>query len=328
MTSSLSVKILGRDEVFYMQKKIAMIEENENFFDEIFELFVVSKTANGVSDATLRNYHYHRKAISKYLDTNRPISEITKRDLERMIVDMKKDGIKHNSIATYVRFLRTIFNWCEAEEIAVPKLKNLKEKEVVKETYTDAELEKLLRKPKKGCDFGEYRTWVIINFLLNSGCRAATARNIKNKDVDLDGMRVVFRHNKNGKIQTIPLCSIMASILKDYMKIRKGKPDDFLFCDVYGGELTENALRHAVANYNKSRGVSSTSVHKFRHTFARKYLMDCGGNAFTLQKLMGHSTLNMTKRYCALYDADIARDYDMHSPLTQIKKDRERIARR
>ena len=28
MTSSLSVKILGRDEVFYMQKKIAMIEEN------------------------------------------------------------------------------------------------------------------------------------------------------------------------------------------------------------------------------------------------------------------------------------------------------------
>jgi len=120
----------------------------------------------------------------------------------------------------------------------------------------------------------------------------------------------------------------MASILKDYMKIRKGKPDDFLFCDVYGGVLTEDAMRHAIAHYNKSRGVSTTSVHKFRHTFARKYLMDCGGNAFTLQKLMGHSTLNMTKRYCALYDADIARDYDMHSPLTQIKKDRERIARR
>lgn len=328
MTSSLTLKFLGRDEVLFMLKKIAMNDENDNFFDEIFELFVVSKTANGVSDATLRNYHYHKKAISKYLDTNRPMSEITKRDLERMIVDMKKAGIKHNSIATYVRFLRTLFNWCETEDIAVPKLKNLKEKEVVKETYTDEELEKLLRKPKKGCDFGEYRSWVIINFLLNSGCRAATVRNIKNKDVDLDGMRVVFRHNKNGKIQTIPLCSIMASILKDYMKIRKGKPDDFLFCDVYGGVLTEDAMRHAIAHYNKSRGVSTTSVHKFRHTFARKYLMDCGGNAFTLQKLMGHSTLNMTKRYCSLYDADIAKDYDMHSPLTQIKKDRDRIARR
>ena len=39
-----------------------MFEENDNFFDEIFELFVVSKTANGVTDSTLRNYHYHRKA--------------------------------------------------------------------------------------------------------------------------------------------------------------------------------------------------------------------------------------------------------------------------
>ena len=63
-----------------MLKKIAMNDENDNFFDEIFELFVVSKTANGVSDATLRNYHYHKKEISKYLDTNRPMSEISKRD--------------------------------------------------------------------------------------------------------------------------------------------------------------------------------------------------------------------------------------------------------
>ena len=85
MTSSLTLKFLGRDEVLFMLKKIAMNDENDNFFDEIFELFVVSKTANGVSDATLRNYHYHKKAISKYLDTNRPMSEITKRDLERIL---------------------------------------------------------------------------------------------------------------------------------------------------------------------------------------------------------------------------------------------------
>lgn len=311
-----------------MQKKILMSNDDERHFDEIFELFVVSKTASGVSDATLRNYHYHMKSIERFLDTKRPMNEITKRDVERMVVEMKKAGIKHNSIATYVRFLKTFFNWCESEEISAPKVNSIKEKETVKETYTDEELEWLLRKPKKGCDFGEYRSWVMINFLMNSGCRAATARNIQNRDVDLDGMRVVFRHNKNSKIQTIPLCSVMASILKDYMKIRKGKPEDFLFCDVYGGMLTENAMRHAVAHYNKSRGVSSTSVHKFRHTFARKYLVDCGGNAFTLQKLMGHSTLKMTKHYCSLYDADIAKDYDMHSPLAQLSKPKERISRR
>ena len=52
---------------------------------------------------------------------------------------------------------------------------------------------------------------------------------------------------------------------------------------------------------------------------------DCGGDAFTLQRLMGHSTLNMTKHYCSIYDADIAKNYDRVSPLAQIQKPRETI---
>ena len=173
----------------------------------------------------------------------------------------------------------------------------------------DEELLILLKKPEKKCDFTEYRNWVIINYLLNAGCRAATVRNIQNQDVDLENRQVVFRHNKNGKIQVSPLCSQMVSILADYMAVRRGKPDDYLFCNQYGEMLTENALRLAVAHYNKSRGIQKTSLHLFRHTFAQKYLIDCGGNAFTLQRLLGHSTLTMSKRYCNIYDADIARDY-------------------
>ena len=61
--------------------------------------------------------------------------------------------------------------------------------------------------------------------------------------------------------------------------------------------------------------------------FARKYLMDCGGNAFTLQKLMGHSTLNMTKHYCRLFDNDVGKDYDLHSPLAQMQKTKSRISK-
>ena len=63
----------------------------------------------------------------------------------------------------------------------------------------------------------------------------------------------------------------------------------------------------------------------FRHTFARKYLVDCGGDAFMLQKLLGHSTLVMTKRYCAIFDADIAKNYDRVSPLAQMYHPKEKI---
>ena len=67
------------------------------------------------------------------------------------------------------------------------------------------------------------------------------------------------------------------------------------------------------------RSVQKTSIHLFRHTFARKYLIDCGGDAFTLQKLLGHSTLAITKHYCAIYDADLTKNYDNFSPLAQMK---------
>ena len=136
---------------------------------------------------------------------------------------------------------------------------------------------------------------------------------------DLDGGVVFYRHTKNRKAQVIPLCSPMIAILREYGRYRGGEPTDYLFCTETGTQLTENGLRQSVARYNTRRGVQKTSIHLFRHTFARKYLIDCGGDAFTLQKLLGHSTLAMTKHYCAIYDADLTKNYDNFSPLAQMK---------
>ena len=310
-----------------MRKKLNISEHLDTSFEDAWASFIISQTAKGISETTLRNYRTHLRAISKHLNISASLSDLSKSDLEAMIVSMRGSGLAHNTIATYLRCVNTFLNWCRLEELADLSIPNIAEKETVKETYTDGELALLLKKPTKSADFCEYRNWVIINFLLNCGCRAATVRNIQNRDVDLEGKQVVFRHNKNGKIQANPLCSQMVSILKDYMRVRKGKPEDYLFCSQYGEMLTENGLRLAIVHYNHSRGVQKTSIHLFRHTFARKYLVDCGGNAFTLQRLMGHSTLNMSKRYCSIYDADIAKNYDAFSPLAQISKPKERIHR-
>ena len=139
-------------------------------FAEVFEEFVISKTAQGVSDATLANYHYHMKNIAKYLDTEEDFDAITKKDIEKMATAMRKKGIKHNSIATYMRMLKTFYNWCKEENLSSVEVPTYREKETVKETYTDEELKRLLKRPDKGCSFVEFRNWVIINFLLNSGC--------------------------------------------------------------------------------------------------------------------------------------------------------------
>ena len=311
-----------------MARKITMNASSYKSVAEVFEDFVISQTAQGLSPVTLTHYRHHFHSISRHLDTSQSMDTLTKSKLEAMVVSMRQSGLAHNSISSYCRVLRTFLGWCEREGITVPPMPHIKDKETVKESYTDEELEAILKRPNKNCSFCEYRNWVVVNFLMNCGCRASTVRNIQNRDVDLDTRQIIFRHNKNSKIQTVPLCSVMVSILREYMAVRKGKSDDYLFCDQYGGMLSMNALRLAVARHNQSRGVSKTSTHLYRHTFARKYLVDCGGDAFMLQKLLGHSTLKMTKHYCAIYDADIAKNFDRFSPLAQMNQPRERIKRR
>ena len=296
-------------------------------FADAFEQFLTDSTARGLVEKTLKTYRNHLHCVSLHLDTATPIASLTREQLNEMVVSMRSAGLAANTICSYTRVVRTFLNWCNKQHYCTVEMPQYKAEETVKETYTDEELKALLEKPAATCRFSVYRTWVIINFLLNAGCRAATVRNIKNGDVDLEQQQVISRHNKNGKIQVIPLCRQMVLILREYQEIRGGTAEDYLFCDEFGAQLTENALRLAVARYNKSRGVEKTSIHLFRHTFARKYLVDCGGNAFTLQKILGHSTLKMTKHYCTIFDADIAKNYDSFSPLAQIKANSTRIKR-
>ena len=297
-----------------------------NTVKETFGDFIISRKAKGLSDKTLTTYNQHFKAIQRHIDVDIPIDDLTKTNLESMISSMRKAELAPNTISSYVRTMKTFLSWCNDEEITSLKIQNYKSEETIKETYTDKELEQLLKKPNmRSCAFAEYRTWVIINLLVNNGTRAATVRNIKNKDVDLENLVIYLRHTKSKKSQVIPLCTELCGILKEYMRIRGGGDDDFLFPTENGGQLKEHGLRSSIARYNNRRGIEKTSIHAFRHTFARKYLVDCGGNAFTLQRLLGHSTLDMTKHYCAIFDADIAKNYDRFSPLAQMKSNSTRI---
>lgn len=293
--------------------------------EEIFPRFVNAQMAKGVSEKTVQTYHRHFRGLGYHLDMTMTFDELTKESLDSMLVSLRKSGVSPNTISSYARVFRTFLKWCRAEGYTDLSLPNIRDKETVKGSYTDEELIALLRKPAKNCDFCEYRNWVIVNFLINSGCRAATIRNIQIRDVSLPDKRVIYRHTKTGKLQSVPLCSQMAKILSEYMGIRGGLPEDYLFCTVYGEMMSENALSCAIKKYNHKRGVSRTSIHLFRHTFARKFLVDCGGDALILQKLLGHSTLAMTKHYCAIYDADISDNFDSFSPLAQLTKGKERL---
>lgn len=293
---------------------------------ETFSDFIISKKTKGLAEKTLQSYQAQFQAVARHLDVKMDIAMLQKADLDAMIISMRTAHLSPNSINSYTRTLKSFFSWCNEQGITRLNIPLYKAEETVKETYSDLELSALLKNPDiRKATFAEYRDWVIINFLLNCGSRAATVRAIQIRDVDLDGGVVFYRHTKNRKTQVIPLYSAMVSILRAYLRHRGGEAADFLFCTETGSQLTENGLRQSIARYNTQRGVQKTSIHLFRHTIARKYLIDCGGDAFTLQKLLGHSTLAMTKHYCAIFDADLTKNYDNFSPLAQMKSNSTRI---
>ena len=294
--------------------------------EETFSDFIISKKTKGLAEKTLQSYQSQFQAVARHMDVKMDIAMLQKADLDAMIISMRDASLSPNSINSYTRTLKSFFSWCNEQGITRLNIPLYKAEETVKETYSDAELAALLKKPNiRKATFAEYRDWVIINFLLNCGSRAATVRAIQIRDVDLDGGMVFYRHTKNRKAQVIPLCSAMVAILREYLRHRGGEAADYLFCTETGSQLTENGLRQSIARYNTRRGVQKTSIHLFRHTFARKYLIDCGGDAFTLQKLLGHSTLAMTKHYCTIFDADLTKNYDNFSPLAQMKSNSTRI---
>ena len=294
--------------------------------EETFSDFIISRKTKGLAEKTLQSYQSQFQAVARHMDVKMDIAMLQKADLDAMIISMRDASLSPNSINSYTRTLKSFFSWCNEQGITRLNIPLYKAEETVKETYSDAELAALLKKPDiRKATFAEYRDWVIINFLLNCGSRAATVRAIQIRDVDLDGGMVFYRHTKNRKAQVIPLCSAMVAILREYLRHRGGEAADYLFCTETGSQLTENGLRQSIARYNTRRGVQKTSIHLFRHTFARKYLIDCGGDAFTLQKLLGHSTLAMTKHYCAIFDADLTKNYDNFSPLAHMKSSSARI---
>lgn len=299
--------------------RIKMNKVFETSIRDVFSEFLVDKKAEGLSEKTIKTYNNHFNSLRQWLDIEMPIAELQNHHLKQMVAEMRETSLTPNSIASYIRSFKSFLSWCNENEKSSATLKAYKAPETIKETYTDAELKLLLKKPNiRTCCFTEYRNWVIINLLLNCGCRAATIRSFLIKDVNLQNQTISYRHTKNGKVQIVPLCSAIVPILREYMRIRDGKENEVLFPNESNKPLTDSALRNAIVKYNTSRQVKKTSIHLFRHTFAQRYLQN-GGNSLYLQKILGHSTLDMTRHYCNIYDVELVKSFDNFSPLATLR---------
>ena len=135
---------MKKNRVENRKNRIEMNSESLSF-NELFPRFVAAKIAEGVSEQTVDNYHQHWKCIGKHIDLDRTLDEVTQDDINNVVVSMRKSGLAHNSISSYTRVFRTFLKWCRDQEYTDVVMPPIKDRETIKETYSDEELTALIR---------------------------------------------------------------------------------------------------------------------------------------------------------------------------------------
>jgi integrase/recombinase XerD len=308
----------------------AKIRQEGVLITEAWNLFMMDRKMRGGSKATIDYYDRCWRKMSEFFciedDAPTPISYLENHAAQLAFMDYLEDSyegeLSIQTINSYLRGYRSFGNFCLDKGFISHFECHIKEVEApLKETYTDKELAALTVKPSIE-DFTEFRNYCIVMLMLSTAARCNTLLNIRIMDVDLDTGYVTFNTTKAHKVAKLGLHPKTHEVLREYIyRWRTGdgvKPRDALFCNEYGEKFTRNGLYKAIASYNKSRGVEKTSLHLFRHTFAKKWIMD-GGDAFSLQKVLTHSDMAMVQKYSNLYANDVKEKIEEHSALSQIK---------
>ena len=317
---------MGNKRGVMLGERITLQPKGGMLLDTAFEQFIQSKAVMNISEETIKHYQCCYKYFKGFFGENRDCEEITQQAIFDYLMHIKKTKphVKQKTVNTYIRGLRAIFyymmenGYMQEFKITLPRVE-----ETIKETYTDYEIQVLIKKPDlKSCTFAEYRNWVLVCYFIATGNRLGTVCNLKISDLNFYDNEILIRRTKNKKQQIVPMSTELKNILQEYLRYRKGEPDEWLFITAYGLQMTRDSMDNAIYHYNRRRGVQKTSVHLFRHTFAKNWIMN-GGDIFRLQKILGHSTLDMVKNYVAIYGGDLKRDYDRYSLLDQAKASSE-----
>ena len=141
--------------------------------NKAFEVFISEKKALKMAEDTIKTYVQRFNTFMEFCPADTLCEDVTTHTILQFVEFLQKRNpdIKTISVNTYLRHLRAIFYYfMEAGYMNRFKIKMLKCEKELKETYSEAELERLLKKPDiKKCNFSEYRNWVMICYLLGTG---------------------------------------------------------------------------------------------------------------------------------------------------------------
>ncbi|MEA3442693.1 MAG: tyrosine-type recombinase/integrase [Chloroflexota bacterium] len=296
---------------------VTIVTRSVTYFNDFLSVNGLSTDVTQIGTREIRTFIFHLQ--QKRCFSNHPYSKAQRR------------GLSGHTINTYMRSIRAFWSWLVEEEIIevnpFSRLKIPKPPKKVIATFSQYQIESLLSIMNNSPE--GYRDMVIILTLLDTGLRVNELINLKMEHVWLEES-IIKVLGKGNKERLVPIGKQIRKLLWRYISQYRPEPAlpnlDNLFLNRDGRPLTKNRLDSLMKHYGKLAGLTGIrcSPHTLRHTFAINYLRN-GGDVFSLQKILGHSSLEMTRRYCELADVDMRRAHAIASPVDNLKIGRKSV---
>ena len=253
-----------------------------------------------VSPATVKWYTH----ALKWLDSETP----TQDELNTLVMKMRERGLKATGCNAATRAINAYLHWASGSTgkcgggCQHPHVRPMREPEFVPVVFTDDQVKRLVN--FSGRKFFERRLHLMILILLDTGARISEVTGLKVSDVDMDNLLLTLS-GKGRKQRKVPFSPELRRVL--YLYIRDFDPKQLLLASRTGDQLGRGTALHEVKRLCRRLGFEPPprTLHAFRHTFATNYIKR-GGNVFLLQKSLGHSSLDMSRKYAQLTTEDLS----------------------
>jgi integrase/recombinase XerD len=294
------------------------------------EGFYLNAAARNLARGTLLDYENTINKFVKFVGGDTIMATIEKRQVEQFLAS--NNHLSNKTLLNYHTGLSALWRWAVGEKIAAENIirgipaPKPEMREIV--PFTETELKLLLGALEKSRPYtrpgkrlsdhaipGAERNRALILMLVDTGLRASELCSIIMKNFDIERRRILVV-GKGSKERIVQFSPRTGQAVWRYLATRPEKPQpaDHLFLTLDGHEMDKDYLRHLLDTIGQRAKINNVHPHRFRHTFAIQYLRN-GGDPFTLQMLLGHSTMEMVKRYLHLAQTDLESAHRRASPV-------------
>jgi site-specific recombinase XerD len=298
-------------------------------FSDAVEGYLLAATARHLSKNTIADYINTFRKFHIYLDDDPIFEEITKEQIEGFLA---AQTVAKKTVLNYLTGLSALWTWAVDNEIVQEQIVHSvsrpkpEKRSIVPYSQDDVKAmldalthSSLYTRPGKGKSQhslpNQERNRAIILLLLDTGIRATELCELKIHQLDLQNRRITV-FGKGSKERTIPISHRTAQAIWRYLKTERQEDyiSERLFTTLNGRPMDRDRLLKSIRSIGKRAHIERANVHRFRHTFAINYLRN-GGDPFSLQMSLGHSTMEMVKNYLALAQADLEKNHLRASPV-------------